>query len=508
MGVLILNMSFLGVFYFTTINVDAQEEHCTPGDTRECNAGGDSVGHATCIENQNEFYYDGCDVLCGDGFLSPPDEECDDGNNDDDDGCDSQCIVEYCGDGTTNGIEECDDGNNDDDDGCDSQCIVEYCGDGTTNGIEECDDGANGVNTDGCTDECTLTYCGDNIYQYPNGTLLGGPLNDGYEDCDNGEGNKPSDMPPVWDIEEGVGDRAYCSFECVYYEVPGTWCGDGELDEQNEQCESDQDCITGEYCSGCNCYPEETPNPCIEQCGNGKCQPECGECCESCPQDCTEGCGSPRPSSTCGDGTCDNGEDNSSCCEDCGGCGGPPCFILGTCGGGPIPFPINPPAPTPASGPVVLGEEGAPNLVVIKSVGQEMANPGDTDIEFTISVANNGNLTAFSVTLSDVMPQGLKFSDGDGTTKDWNLGDIAPGETKTVTYMVDVADFAQPLIYANIATAVASNHDAVKAQADLEVGAVEVLAATGFSGTEFSLLLISAITMFGGALTLRRKYTI
>jgi cysteine-rich repeat protein len=68
-----------------------------------------------------------CEGYCGDGTVQPP-EECDDGNNEDDDGCTSECLDEFCGDGVVNqlpGTEECDDGNNDNGDGCDEFCILE-----------------------------------------------------------------------------------------------------------------------------------------------------------------------------------------------------------------------------------------------------------------------------------------------------------------------------------------------------------------------------------------------
>jgi cysteine-rich repeat protein len=46
---------------------------------------------------------------CGDGFLDPTTEECDDGNTISGDGCSDICVIEFCGDGITNNIdEECD----------------------------------------------------------------------------------------------------------------------------------------------------------------------------------------------------------------------------------------------------------------------------------------------------------------------------------------------------------------------------------------------------------------
>jgi cysteine-rich repeat protein len=64
--------------------------------------------------------------FCGDGTTDPP-EECDDGNISNNDGCSSNCLNEFCGDGIRqSGIgEECDDGNTTNGDGCSAICEVE-----------------------------------------------------------------------------------------------------------------------------------------------------------------------------------------------------------------------------------------------------------------------------------------------------------------------------------------------------------------------------------------------
>lgn len=61
-----------------------------------------------------------------------------------------------CGDGVVGSPEECDDGNSVSGDGCDANCVTEFCGDGIVNGgTERCDDG-NGVSGDGCDEDCAL----------------------------------------------------------------------------------------------------------------------------------------------------------------------------------------------------------------------------------------------------------------------------------------------------------------------------------------------------------------
>ena len=124
-------------------------------------------------------------MVCGDGFIIPGVEECDDGNNVDGDGCDSSCSFEHgyqctgqpsvcfaiCGDGLiAPGVEGCDDNNTVGGDGCSATCNPEHgyqcfgepsvcaviCGDGLiAPGVEECDD-QNVVSGDGCSAICSV----------------------------------------------------------------------------------------------------------------------------------------------------------------------------------------------------------------------------------------------------------------------------------------------------------------------------------------------------------------
>jgi cysteine-rich repeat protein len=67
----------------------------------------------------------------------------------------------FCGDGTTDPGEECDDAGTVNGDGCSSNCLIEFCGDGITQaGLgEQCDDGGN-VAGDGCSATCTSEGAG------------------------------------------------------------------------------------------------------------------------------------------------------------------------------------------------------------------------------------------------------------------------------------------------------------------------------------------------------------
>ncbi len=113
-------------------------------------------------------------IECGDGVVDCTDQ-CDDGNNVDGDGCNANCVIEFCGDAIVNNTnEECDDGGTDSGDGCDANCVIEFCGDGIVNNVtEECDDGG-AVAGDGCSDACIVEFCGDGI------------VNNNDEECDSG----------------------------------------------------------------------------------------------------------------------------------------------------------------------------------------------------------------------------------------------------------------------------------------------------------------------------------
>jgi cysteine-rich repeat protein len=102
--------------------------------------------------------------FCGDSQVEPVlNEECDDGNKTNGDGCDNDCTLGGCGNGSVNPGEACDDGNDLEGDGCDSNCTLSACGNGVTGGSEACDDG-NVIEGDGCDSNCTVSACGNGLF--------------------------------------------------------------------------------------------------------------------------------------------------------------------------------------------------------------------------------------------------------------------------------------------------------------------------------------------------------
>jgi len=152
----------------------------------------------------------------------------------------------------------------------------------------------------------------------------------------------------------------------------------------------------------------------------------------------------------------------------------------------------------------VLGEEGAPVLEVTKVANKDSAKPGD-EIEFTITVKNTGNLTAFEVSLKDILPKELSFLEFEGTDKTWNLGDIEPQASKEIKVKTVVSKTAPAGVYSNTTEVSAVNHETMLASDDYEVEAVSVLADTGFDIKELFLILLSLAFLVGGSRILRQK---
>ena len=143
--------------------------------------------------------------FCGDGAVNEG-ETCDDANTGSGDGCTSECVDEFCGDGTANdnGAEECDDGNSSNEDACVEGCGAAACGDGyVQGGVEECDD-ANTSNGDACIDGCVAATCGDGFVQ------------SGVEVCD----------------DANTSNSDSCVDGCV-----AASCGDGFVQAGVEQCD-------------------------------------------------------------------------------------------------------------------------------------------------------------------------------------------------------------------------------------------------------------------------------
>jgi cysteine-rich repeat protein len=252
-------------------------------DGEECdNGASNNGGGALCKED--------CTLnVCGDGYLAPAVEGCDDGNLDDDDECTSMCMSKNCGDGVTDGMEQCDDGNTVDNDQCSNLCRLPVCGDGIVNGDDECDDPNGNSDMGSCLSTCKEAVCGDSF------------VHEGVEQCDDGN-SVDNDTCTNTCAAPGCGDSVVQRGEecdagpdnsetgvCLPSCKAGT-CGDGFVMAGVEQCD-DGNSAGGDGCSaGCV----------FEECGNMVVDPneECDDGNMSDTDDCRNDCFL----ATCGDG--------------------------------------------------------------------------------------------------------------------------------------------------------------------------------------------------------------
>lgn len=490
--------------------------------------------------------------FCGDEIVNG-EEECDFNDQISNTNCSSECTIvveDYCGDNIINNDEICDDG---DDNGlvCDplygeecNYCSIDCkeitvkgpnCGDSEINGVETCDDGLNngnicnplyGETCSYCNDICETkelvgAFCGDNILQDEeecDGDLgleanqscsetctiiniehCGDTIVNNNEECDLGQDN--NGLACTADYGETC---TYCSDTCTNITVTGPSCGD-EIVNGDEECDGTQGISGDQTCT--NLCAIETPEP-NSFCGDNTV--DTGEECDDGNTTNGDGCNSNcQTESYCGDDSCDSNESCSNCSDDCGSCGGgtPLCVLRGNCG---QPFYQQP------EEIIVLAEVGAPYLNMGKIVKQKYAQAGDTEIEYTIFLSNDGNMPVFNVQVVDELPEGMFFSSDGSSSKTWDIGDMPSGDIESIHYSVYLSDTLNVNTLVNTAITYSDNYDVLSAQATLLIEAspeiitetVEILPVTGFSNNEMLTLSFLAMLSFGSIARLRKYQNI
>ena len=172
---------------------------------------------------------------------------------------------------------------------------------------------------------------------------------------------------------------------------------------------------------------------------------------------------------------------------------------------------IFPPNRFGSNPPIVLGEEGFPQLSIEKTAMTDMANAGDT-VAYRIVITNNGSLTAYNAVLSDHLPAGLAYKDVEGGMRTWPVGDMEPGKIFVYNYEVLVKKDSRSGRYVNIAEVTADNASPAIDDAYVDVREVivkavdnqEELPVTGFSLNEMLMLLVGLVFLGGGSMAVKR----
>jgi len=116
-----------------------------------------------------------------------------------------------------------------------------------------------------------------------------------------------------------------------------------------------------------------------------------------------------------------------------------------------------------------------PLLSIQKTVDRSFTNPGGEAV-YTVTITNitNDNITAVNVVLNDALPSIFTFTDNKISNNSWSLGDLIPGESKTIVYTINVSEDAVNGMYDNLARASADNAPEIQAIVPLEVREVIV----------------------------------
>lgn len=149
-----------------------------------------------------------------------------------------------------------------------------------------------------------------------------------------------------------------------------------------------------------------------------------------------------------------------------------------------------------AASPETKGEEYSfttgenpdePDLVIVKGIEGPTV---DGQKIYNITVENNGNSTASNVVLTDTLPEGFVFPESGENKKEWLLGDIEPGEYKSISYMVEAGNDLDSGIYENNIEVKAMNHEPVSLLDGINLKRSILNSLTGGNQLIFSLGII------------------
>ncbi|MBI4092655.1 MAG: DUF11 domain-containing protein, partial [Candidatus Kerfeldbacteria bacterium] len=129
------------------------------------------------------------------------------------------------------------------------------------------------------------------------------------------------------------------------------------------------------------------------------------------------------------------------------------------------------------SASAVVTVTSAPDLTITKTSDvATFTNPGKV-LTYTVVVTNKATATdtARNVVLTDTLPSGFTFAIDGSTTKSFIIGNLAPGQSATLTYLVNISGTQAAGTYNNLAKAKGDNTNEVTAIAPVEVRVPQVL---------------------------------
>ncbi len=167
--------------------------------------------------------------------------------------------------------------------------------------------------------------------------------------------------------------------------------------------------------------------------------------------------------------------------------------------------PVSDSVPTTVTVPLVLGVSAEADLTLTKSVDDKTAERGQT-LTYTLVVTNTGDADATNVVVTDNLPDGFTFLAGGRTTRTWNIGTLAAGASKTLTYKVVVGDNVIAGQHINRAFVTADFFDPIVAEAIVTVKIPQVLglATTGAGLMDYMTFILGLVLVAAGAISFRQ----
>jgi len=109
-----------------------------------------------------------------------------------------------------------------------------------------------------------------------------------------------------------------------------------------------------------------------------------------------------------------------------------------------------------------------PSIGIQKTANAISIKAGST-VAYKIYITNIGNINAVGIVVTDNLPDGFTYTDTGLIARQWHYTSLAPGENKTITYDVKIADNAKDGTYMNIASIKGDNFSSITDKVEIVV---------------------------------------